>query len=124
MPGWDYENVMGDTTLREDYVFVTKTHDHAAADAVWLVKRYEPEHYLVQYYKIEPGQKVGIIEVHCFELGKSLTRVEVTYEYIGMSDSGNAFVESFSQEVYEAFIGEWKILIEEHFERSAATTQP
>ena len=72
----------------------------------------------MQYYKVEPGQKVGIIEVHCSALGKSLTRVEVTYEYIGMSDSGNAFVESFSLEVYEAFIGEWKILLEEYFERS------
>jgi hypothetical protein len=29
-PGWEYENIMGTTNLHENYVFLTKTHDHAA----------------------------------------------------------------------------------------------
>lgn len=39
VPGWDYENVMGHTELSEDYVFLTKTHDHGTADAIWIVKQ-------------------------------------------------------------------------------------
>ncbi len=60
-PGWDYENVMGATALHEDYVFLTRTHDHAAAVAVWIVKKYEPDDYTVHYYKIEPQSKVGMV---------------------------------------------------------------
>lgn len=52
-PGWSYENIMGGADLHEDYVFVTRNHDHAASDAIWMVNRYEPEHYLVQFYKID-----------------------------------------------------------------------
>ena len=34
VPGWDYENIMGTTALSEDYVFLTKIHDHATRDAI------------------------------------------------------------------------------------------
>lgn len=30
VPGWDYENIMGSTDIQEDYVFLTKNHDHAS----------------------------------------------------------------------------------------------
>jgi hypothetical protein len=115
VPDWDYENIMGKTELHEDYVFVTKSHDHAASDAVWVVKRYEPEQYLVQFYKVEPGEKLGVIEVQCSELNDSLTKVKVTYEYIGLSSRGNEFVAGFTLAEYEAFIDEWKGLLLSYF---------
>ena len=59
VPGWDYQNVMGTTELSEDYVFLTKSHDHGATDAIWLVKKYEREAHLVEFYRIEPSDKVG-----------------------------------------------------------------
>lgn len=117
VPGWDYENITGSTDLHEDYVFVTKSHDHAASDAIWIVKRYEPEKYLVQFYKIEPEEKLGVVEVQCSELERSLTKVQVTYQYIGLSASGNEFIASFSLERYEAFIGEWEALLVGYFEQ-------
>lgn len=43
VPGWDYENVMEKTELSEDYVFLTKTHDHGTSDAIWIVKKYDPK---------------------------------------------------------------------------------
>jgi len=30
VPEWDYENIMGTTDLHEDYIFLTKAHDHAS----------------------------------------------------------------------------------------------
>lgn len=58
---------MRSTDLHEDYIFLTKNHDYASTDAIWMVKRYEPESYLVQFYKVEPEDKVGIITVQCFK---------------------------------------------------------
>ena len=116
VPGWDYENIMGSTELHEDYVFLTKNHDHASTDAIWLVKRYEPESYLIQFYKVEPGNKVGIITVQCEKISRDVTRVVVSYEYIGLSKKGDEFIEGFTATEYETFIGEWKILLENYFE--------
>ena len=114
--GWDYENVMGSTDLHEDYIFLTKTHAHAATDAIWLVKRYDPNAYFVQFYKVEPDDKVGIISVQCSQIDESKTEVEVTYHYIGISEIGNEFINHFTSEEYTKFIGEWEKLLLMYFE--------
>lgn len=119
VPGWDYENIMGTTKLHEDYIFVTRTHDHAASEAVWLVKKYDPESHFIQLYKVEPGDKVGIITAACTRVEERLTEVEVTYQYIGLGDAGNAFIDGFTQDFYENFIGEWERLLNTYFASGA-----
>jgi hypothetical protein len=119
VPGWDYENVMGTTELFEDYVFLTKTHDHGAADAIWLVKKYDPGSHFVQFYKIEPGVKVGIVTIQCTELEPSRTKVQVAYRYLALSPGGEAFVSEFSESAYEVFIGEWQTLLSDYFASKA-----
>jgi hypothetical protein len=114
VPGWDYENIMGSNDLHEDYVFLTKNHDHASTEAIWLVKRYEPESYLVQFYKVEPEDKIGVITVQCTELSDVRTKIQVTYEYFGLSKRGNEFISKFSASQYKDFIGEWQNLLVKH----------
>ncbi len=116
VPHWDYDNVMGTTELSEDYVFLTRSHDHAATEAIWLVKRYLPEAWLIQFYRVEPEDKIGVVTVQCSEMGEDGTHVEVTYEYIAISDKGREFVDSFTIGSYEKFISEWKDLLVLHFE--------
>jgi hypothetical protein len=116
VPGWDYENIMGSTDLHEDYIFLTKTHDHAATDAIWLVKRYDSESCFVQFYKVEPEDKIGVITVQCIELEKCFTEVEVTYEYTGLSDKGNEFIDGFTSAHYKEFINEWERLLKNYFQ--------
>ncbi len=111
VPGWDYENVMGTTELSEDYVFLTRKHDHGTTDAIWIVKKYDPSSHLVQYYKIEPGGKIGVVTVKCTGLEAARTEVQVTYKYTALSAAGEMFVSEFSETVYEEFIGEWQTLL-------------
>ena len=116
VPGWDYHNMMGTTQLFEDYVFVTETHDHNAQKAIWLVKRYEPNVHFVQFYRIEPEEKVGVVTVVCTELGTARTKVQVTYKYIALSAAGEKFIAGFTESFYEEFINEWERLLLKHFE--------
>ena len=112
---------MGSNDLHEDYIFLTKNHDHASTNAIWLVKRYEPETYLVQFYKVEPEDKVGIVTVQCKKFDESLTQVEVSYEYIGLSKKGNEFIQGFTSTKYKAFIAEWKDLLVTYFQSGGST---
>lgn len=116
VPGWDYENIMDSSELHEDYIFLTKNHDHASTDAIWLVKRYDPGSYLVQFYKVEPEDKVGVITVQCVQIDKCVTEVEVTYKYIGLSESGNEFIAGFTSARYKEFINEWNKLLLIYFQ--------
>jgi hypothetical protein len=115
VPGWDYKNIMGTTALHEDYIFVTENHDHAASDAIWLVKRYDSSAHYIEFYKVEPDEKVGIITVKCDSISESETNVSVSYEYIALSEKGGEFVTNFTNEEYKEFIGEWKQLLEQYF---------
>lgn len=115
VPGWDYTNVMGSTDLCENYIFLTGGHDHAASDAIWLVKKHQPSDYFVEFYKVEPKDKVGIITVQCSALSETSTSVNVSYEYIALSDKGAEFITSFTSRAYESFIGEWRQLLETYF---------
>lgn len=116
VPGWDYENVMGTTELFEDYVFLTKTHDHGATAAIWVVKRYDPGKHFVQFYKIEPEDKIGVVTVKCTELEPERTKIEVTYKYIALSAAAEKFVSEFSARAYQEFIGEWQTLLSNYFQ--------
>ena len=118
VPGWDYENISGSDGMHEDFIFLTKAHDHSSADqdTIWLVKCYDPETYFVQYYRVEPGQKVGLVTVRCIEVDQSITDVEVTYEYTALSEIGMKFLEHFSADHYQEFIGSWKTLLLDYFQ--------
>ena len=118
VPGWTYQNVMGRTDLREDDVFLTRAHDHAGGESIWIVKNFDPARHRVQYYRVEPGAKVGLVTVHCEPAGASSTRVRVTYTYTGLSEEGNRFVQNFSEADYERYIQEWRTLLNVYFERT------
>jgi len=115
VPGWDYENVMGTTELSDDYVFLTKTHDHGTSDAIWIVKKYDPKLHFVQFYKIEPGEKIGVVTVKCTELEASKTMIRVTYKYLALSKGGEEFITVFNENTYEEFIDEWQKLLTNYF---------
>ena len=118
VPNWDYNNIMGNTNLKEDYVFTTKNHDHAAADAIWIVNKFDADNHFVQFYKIEPNQKIGVVTIECRPFDGEQTKVSITYKYIGLSAEGNEFIKNFTEEEYELFIAEWQRLLEEYFEKS------
>ena len=116
VPNWDYKNIMGTTQLSEDYVFLTGSHDHASAGAIWLVKRYVPHEWLVQFYRVEPEDKVGVVTVQCSRISDRKTRVEVTYQYIPLSEKSRKFIDGFTIEFFKKFIGEWRDLLLRYFD--------
>ncbi len=117
VPGWSYENIMGHQRLHEDYIFLTRHHDHGSTDAIWLVKRYEPERGHVAFYKIEPGDKVGTITVKCTALTQESVQVEVTYAYTALSDTGRDFIKNFDEGAYRKYMKEWQTLLQKWFSR-------
>ena len=89
---------------------------HDVPKTIWLVKRHEPSNYFVQFYRVEPDDKVGIVTVHCKPVTQESTEVEVAYEYIGLSKKGDDFVAGYTAEAHEEFIGHWPKLLVHYFD--------
>ena len=69
----------------------------------------------MQFYKIEPGEKIGVVTVKCTELEASKTMIRVTYKYLALSKGGEEFITVFNESTYEEFIDEWQKLLTNYF---------
>jgi len=55
------------------------------------------------------------VKVCCEALAGQHTQVAVTYRYIALSGTGEAFVSGFTAEAYREFITEWQRLLSDYF---------
>lgn len=110
-PEWDFQPVLGTDPVEEDDVFLTKMHDHGRSAALWLVKRYDPQHGVVQYYKIEPEIKVGLVTVTCRPYSDTSCQIEVSYRYTSLGPEGDEFLTNFSEEAFRRFLDDWRVQI-------------
>lgn len=113
--GWDFEPVFPSEKIEENMIFTTGSHDHNQSSAIWIVTRFAPEQYFVEYQRIEVGEKIGRIRVQC-EAKNAQTRVTVGYVYTALSETGNAFLERFTEAHYRHFIHGWEMAIQHYLQ--------
>jgi len=101
--GWDPEFYYPENeTTVEGAVFVTSSHENK--QTVWTCVVFDESSWHVKYVRI-------IINVKCSSSGENKTKAEVTYEFTSLSEEGNVFVKSFTDEHYEKFIDSWEVEI-------------
>ena len=108
--GWDPRYVHpADGALREGMVFIT---GHGGEETVWMVLRHEPAAARVDYLRMTPGSRIGIVRVRC-DPAPAGSRVTVTYELTALTESGGELLRALDAAAYEAFIGTWAASIRE-----------
>jgi len=114
-PGWDYTPVYPqDGNIEKNLMFLTTAHDHANIPAIWIVCNYKPLSYCIDYLRIEPDIKIGKIEIVCDDAGDGKTSASVTYTYTSLSQEGNLFLESFTDDYFIQYLSFWEKAIN-HF---------
>jgi hypothetical protein len=104
--GWDPELVLSNSGVAEpDGVFVTPA---AAGQIIWVITRYDPALYVLEFVKVTPGQTVGKIEIELSDDGRGGTRADVAYGYTSLGPDGDDFLETFTAEWYEGFMKQWE----------------
>ena len=123
--GWDFTPVFPSTReVEENMVFTTAAHDHGQMDAIWIITRYEPMAYSIEYQRIEPGMKIGRIHVRLTETPPGRTSATVEYVYTALSQEGNEFVEGFSEIGYQHFIQLWQNAIHHYLHTGKTPHHP
>ena len=89
------------------------TTAHGGEDTIWTMMRHDPAAGLVEYLRVTPGSRVGRVLVHCTALDLARTRVNVVYEFTGLTEAGNARIrELLDAAHYRDFIESWSKAIE------------
>jgi hypothetical protein len=117
-PGWDFELIYSSSGgPEENLIFTTAAHDHGQSGAIWIMSRYEPADYFIEYQRIEPGVKIGRIRITCQAGDQADTLATIEYVYTALSEQGNEFIDRFSDEEYVTFIDHWEKAINHYLAR-------
>ena len=84
--------------------------DHGGTNTIWVVARCEPG-VLIEYARITPGDRAGLVTVVCAPAGDNDTLVTVTYELTALSPEANAALDDFA-EGYADFMDHWRLAIQ------------
>ena len=109
--------------LGTDSVFTLEaSHGGARHTAIWLITRYDRAAAVIEYRAVNPGVRVARITVQCSPSSESETRVDVAYRYTGLSEEGDAYVDSITEKKFGEYIDEWASDIRAYLARGTPAT--
>ena len=103
-PGWEpcYLHP-ADGRAAEGMVFTTS----ATEETVWMMLRYAPAAGRVEYLRLTPGSRLGVVRVECTSLSPTRTQVSVSYELTALTEAGNAAIRALDDSAFANFIAGW-----------------
>ncbi|MGH9258908.1 MAG: SRPBCC family protein [Acidimicrobiales bacterium] len=108
-PGWKPEYMdPADGALRPGLVFRTNV---GGEPTVWLLLRFDESSFEVEYVRLVPDSRVGLVHVRCAPAGAAETEVTVSYRLTALSEGGNRALERFSAEAFAGMMDEWRTAI-------------
>lgn len=94
--------------IEEGTTFKTKAHGHGSeSEYLWIVSKYEPENYLVQYM-VSTSNRYWTITVKCNDLQESKTKTTVTYSFLGLNSKGHELNKKALERMYQHDLQDWK----------------
>jgi hypothetical protein len=118
VPGWDPE-LLHPRGVEWAAGLIFRTREEQG-EAIWIVTRLDRSAHEVEYHRVEPGRYVSRVAVRCTALAPNSTEASPEYEFIGLSDSGNAEIAAMDEESYAAKMARWRQWINEHLHRDAS----
>jgi hypothetical protein len=78
---------------------------------IWLMTHFAPALLTVRYARVTPGSRAGEVEVVVTPRSALSCTVTVSYFFTALSEAGNDYLESFTEEYFRAYIESWRDLI-------------
>ena len=107
--GWVCEMVYSVTGLAEaGCVFTTPPDTEGDPEAVWMVTRYDPVNFAIEFAKVTPNRTTAAIEIHLTPAGDEATAAHIRYTLTALSPAGHEAVERFTEAYCVGFMQAWE----------------
>ncbi|HRQ63354.1 MAG TPA: hypothetical protein PKZ76_00570 [Xanthomonadaceae bacterium] len=114
--GWDPSLVVSSSGVAEpDCVFVTASTPH---DAVWYITQHDPASGFVEMLKITPEVTACRLTIQLRAMPDG-SEADITYCHTSLGPAGDAFVESFTEDHYRAFMQGWELRMNHFLSRGS-----
>lgn len=119
VPGWQPQILFpASASMQEGMIFTTQYANEAKT--IWIVATYNPEDFIVTYWRVTPESRLAKVSVGCSALNQNVSRVSVTYEFTALSEAGNVYIEQFRQH-YPEYIKSWQTEINLYLQQIAVS---
>ena len=120
---WDLTLVYPEReVIEEGTTFKTTGNEIDEFEFLWIVSKFQPENYLIQYLVSTPI-RFWTITVKCSPFEEAKTKAEVTYSFTGLSDKGNEFNRLSLERMYSNNLKDWEEAINYYIENGKAMLQ-
>jgi hypothetical protein len=110
--GWDPIVVYSHSGLAEpDCIFLT---GNGEPESAWVITHRESDKFHLEIIKISPWTTVAKITITLSRNEESGTDAEVTYTYTALSESGEDFVNHYTEDYYLEFMRYWENAINDY----------
>lgn len=115
VPGWNPEllHPPGETWA-QGLIFRTQEEK---GPAIWVVTQLDRAAHDVEYHRVERDRYVARVAVSCAPLGDRRTVATVAYEFVGLTEGGNAEIAAMTDADYAAKMSRWAGWIDGHLSR-------
>jgi len=93
--------------IEEGTTFKTPGHGHDESEFLWIVTRYEPGTFLIQYL-VSCENRFWTITIKCNSSGENKTSAEITYSFAGLNELGNEINSRSLRHMYAHDLKDWE----------------
>jgi len=110
--GWEISVVHAQSELLEESGAIFLTRHPGEPETIWYIRRFDLQAIRVEYLRITPGSRFGIVSIQCHAGPSGGTDVEVTYEFHTLSEQGSAYLALFTESRYREMLAHWQQAID------------
>ena len=105
--GWEPVVVYSESPLAEEEGAVFTSPNPGEADTIWIITRYDPVDYHIEYARITPGSTAVRLVIDCEAAPGGMTTARVTYHITTLSETGQGFIDMH----YQDMLAHWQTAI-------------
>ena len=115
LDGWDYEMIYSKSGLIEKNCVFSTSHP-GEMDTIWHETQHNPEKFEVEFLRVTPKENVVRINIKLTPVGNNKTEAEIVYQYTGLSQTQNEFINSELKSKFEESMRWWEKSINYYLE--------
>ena len=107
LDGWQYTMIYSESGLVEEGAVFSTSHEDEE-DTIWIVTRHEPSKREVEFTRFTPNSRICVLKIAVQPKDKNRSHVDISYSYTGITPSGNAFIDAFTEEAFLEAVTFWE----------------
>ena len=105
--GWEYELIYSKSGVAEEGCVFT-SRQKGEKDAIWLITKRDVDNKEIEFARITPESRVAKLNISVEDAGDGTSRVNITYVFTALNESGNMFIEALTEAKFNENMKFWE----------------